>query len=239
MFDKKYVISNGLAFAEDEEMEMLSSYAKKGWILYKLDFFGYKLRKGEPKDLQYSLDYRRDPDKEYFSYFKEAGWSHVCSSGNSIHIFSAPLGTKPIYTDSCTEIEKYMQQYKSARKAAIPSSISCVIFLIIVLLSRYDHIPYVYGIVFNILLIPVFVITVFSGLPCISYYLRINRVGEVKNKNFSKNRKAVYVIAIIMTLLLIFIIFFNIFYGIHVGKIIFYTVWFTAVVLWMAFCFMK
>ncbi|WP_369705310.1 hypothetical protein [Clostridium moutaii] len=33
-------MSNGLAFAEDEEMEMLSAYAKKGWMLYK---FGSQL----------------------------------------------------------------------------------------------------------------------------------------------------------------------------------------------------
>ncbi|MHC6180134.1 DUF2812 domain-containing protein [Clostridium sp. JNZ X4-2] len=239
MFNKKYVMSKGLAFAEDEEMEMLSAYAKKGWMLYKFGFCGYKLKRNPPRDLQYSLDYRKDPDEEYFSYFKEAGWSHVCSWAKSLHIFSAPPGIKPIYTDSCTEAQKYIEQYKSSKKAAIPSSIGCVLFLIIILLSRYDYIPYIYGIVFNILLIPVFVVAVFSGLPCVSYYLRINRVGEVKNKTFSKKRRAIYVIAVIMTLLLILIVFSNIFYGIHVGMAMFYMVWFAALVLWIVVCYIR
>lgn len=239
MFNKKYVMSNGLAFAEDEEMEMLSAYAKKGWILYKVGFLGYKLKRNPPKDLQYSIDYRRNPDEEYFLYFKEAGWSYVCSLGKSTHIFSAPSGTKPIYTDSCAETQKYIDQYKSSKKVAIPSSISCVLFLIIILLSRYDYISYIYGTIFNIALIPVFVVTVFSGLPCISYYFRMNRVGEVKNKTFSKKRKVIYVIAVIMTLLLIFIVFSNIFYGIHVGRVIFYTVWFAALVLWIVVCYIR
>lgn len=38
MFNTKYVMSKGLAFGEDEEMEMLSTYASKGWLLYKFGF---------------------------------------------------------------------------------------------------------------------------------------------------------------------------------------------------------
>ena len=144
MFNTKYVMRKGLALAENEEMEMLSSYAREGWILYKFGTLGYKLKKSNPQQLQYSLDYRNNPDKEYFLYFKEAGWSYVCSIGNTIHIFSAPEGTKPIYTDNDTESEKYVGQYEMTKKIAIPSSLCTILLLILTLLSKYGYIPVSY-----------------------------------------------------------------------------------------------
>src|SRR5699024_1009621 len=83
MKQKKYVSSGGLAFSEEKDMKKLSKYAKKGWILEGFAPFGYRLQKGEPATIQYSLDYQMDADEDYFAYFEAAGWSHVCSSGNS------------------------------------------------------------------------------------------------------------------------------------------------------------
>ncbi|MBV4424560.1 DUF2812 domain-containing protein [Clostridium tyrobutyricum] len=66
--------------------------------------------------------------EEYFLYFKEAGWSHVCSEGNTIHIFNALEGTQPIYTDTNTELEKYICQYERNKKVAIPSYLFSILF---------------------------------------------------------------------------------------------------------------
>lgn len=178
MFNTKYVMSKGLAFAETEEMEMLSSYAEKGWILYKFGILGYKLKKANPQQLQYSLDYRSNPDEEYFLYFNEAGWYHVCSIGNTIHIFNAPKGTKPIYTDNNTELEKYISQYEMTKKVAIPSLICSILFFILILLSKYNYIPDIYRKIFGVILIPTCIITVYSLLPCVAFYLKINKVSQ-------------------------------------------------------------
>ncbi|HZG73628.1 MAG TPA: DUF2812 domain-containing protein, partial [Chondromyces sp.] len=100
----KYVSNNGLAFTEEKEMKKLADYAKQGWILEGFAGLGYKLKKSEPQNIVYSLDYQQEADQEYFSYFETAGWSHVCSAGKEIHIFSAPAGTEPIYSDRETTI---------------------------------------------------------------------------------------------------------------------------------------
>lgn len=71
------------------------------------------------------------------------------------------------------------------------------------LICKYTYIPDLYTNVFVILLIPAFVITVFSLLPYIPYYLRINRINKNATGNFSKNNKIIYRTAIITILLLI------------------------------------
>lgn len=54
----KYVMIGGFAFSEESDMEKLRNYAKKGWILERVvGGFFYKLRKDEPQDIIYSLDY--------------------------------------------------------------------------------------------------------------------------------------------------------------------------------------
>ncbi len=52
----------------------------------------YKLRKDEPQDIIYSLDYQKDVNEEYFHMFKEAGWNIVISLGNEMHIFQHNTG---------------------------------------------------------------------------------------------------------------------------------------------------
>lgn len=69
--------------------------------LKKLSFAGFLLEKSTPEDLIYSIDYRllKEGEKEeYLALFASAGWEHVCSSYD-IHIFKAPSGTNPIYSD--------------------------------------------------------------------------------------------------------------------------------------------
>jgi Protein of unknown function (DUF2812). len=106
----KYKPSMGLAFNENNEMNMLSEMARKGWIFYSYKFLGYRFIKSEPKDLIYCVDMHninKDEKDHYFSIFGAAGWSHVCSVGNFFHYFSAVSGTEPIYTDTDTLSEKY------------------------------------------------------------------------------------------------------------------------------------
>ncbi|MFD1706381.1 DUF2812 domain-containing protein [Siminovitchia sediminis] len=108
MAPTKYLMSNGLAFSENKDMEKLRKKALKGWNLKKFRFMGYELEKGECEDVIFSIDYRKlQPGEqvEYFDMFSDSGWEHVCSS-HDMHIFKAKKGTIPIYSDVETSRDK-------------------------------------------------------------------------------------------------------------------------------------
>lgn len=174
----KYVSSGGLAFYEEKEMKKLGEYAKKGWILEEFAPLGYKLRKGEPENIQYSLDYQNGADEEYFMYFEEAGWSHVCSAGNEIHIFRAPVGTKPIYSDKATIIEKYEREKKQTGKAALPLLLSTITFWLLNILSSYNWIPEIVGNIARLLGLVSLAILIFPGFPYIAYSFKVNKLRK-------------------------------------------------------------
>ena len=122
MRQTKYITSGGLAFSEDKDMEKLRQYSLKGWHVSGFKFMGYTLEKGESSDYIYSVDYRslkEDEEEEYFDFFLSSGWSHIASEGD-IHLFRAHPGTKPIYTDRDTTVEKYKNSSDSMKKLAIP-----------------------------------------------------------------------------------------------------------------------
>lgn len=122
MRQTKYITSGGLAFSEDKDMEKLRRYSLKGWHVSGFKFMGYTLEKGVSSDYIYSVDYRslkENEEEEYFDFFLSSGWSHIASEEN-IHLFRAQPGTKPIYTDRDTTVEKYKNSSDSMKKWAIP-----------------------------------------------------------------------------------------------------------------------
>lgn len=121
MKNEKYMSSGGLAFTEEKDMKRLSKMAEKGWVLHSFAPLGYKLRKSNPRHVVYSLDYHdvaREDLEDYYDIFRAGGWQPVCSEGN-MHIFSAPPGTKPIYTDGATRLEKYKRARKLLSKVTL------------------------------------------------------------------------------------------------------------------------
>jgi hypothetical protein len=169
----KYVANDGLAFFEEKEMKKLADYAKKGWILEKFAVLGYHLRKGEPQDIVYSLDYQKEADEEYFAFFEAAGWSHVCSYGDEIHIFRAPEGTKPIYTDRPTTVEKYERAKVQMGKAALPLFIATILFWVL-----SSIVPERLGSFFGLLGLISLIILVFPGLPYLSYQYKLFKLRK-------------------------------------------------------------
>jgi len=207
MFNTKYIMSKGLSLAEHEEMQMLSEYAVKGWKLEKVAFMGYKLKKAEPEKLQYSLDYRSNPDEEYFSYFNEAGWNNVCSVGNMMHIFSAPEGIKKIYTDSDSEIEKHISQYESLKKIAIPSSFCSILLLILMSFAKNGYLSNIYGTAFFVIFIPTVAVSIFTTIPCLNHYIRINDLQKMSDldKKHKINRFLIINLIIFIFLLILIV----------------------------------
>jgi hypothetical protein len=144
----------------------------------KLAGLGYKLRKEESKDIEYSLDYQKEADDEYFAIFEAAGWSHVCSVGNEIHIFSAPTGTKPIYTDRPTTVEKYKREKKQMGKAALPFFTSTVVFWLLSVFSNWGWVPGIIGNIFQLLGMISLIILIFPGLPYLSYQYKLLKLRK-------------------------------------------------------------
>jgi len=122
MKQKKYIMSGGLAFSEEKDMEKLRQFSLKGWHVSDFKFMGYTLQRGESSEYIYSVDYRslkEDEKEEYFDFFSTSGWSHIASQGD-IHLFRAHPGTKPIYSDRDTTVEKYENLNRSMKRLAIP-----------------------------------------------------------------------------------------------------------------------
>lgn len=122
MKKRKFYMNRGLN-SEKEDMEKLSKFAKEGWLLEKVAplGFGLLLRKAEPENIIYNVDFQEEVDDEYFQFFEEAGWNHVCSARKALHFFYAPYGTKPIYSDVQTYINKFEDLNKRMKKTSLSS----------------------------------------------------------------------------------------------------------------------
>jgi len=117
----KYMMSGGLAFSEDKDMERLRACSLNGWHICDIKFMGYALERGESTDYIYSVDYQtvnEEESEEYFDLFSAAGWTHITSKGD-IHLFRATPGTKPIHSDRATVAVKHDNLGKSLKWLAI------------------------------------------------------------------------------------------------------------------------
>lgn len=167
----------GLAFSEEDDMEKLKNYASQGWILEDIVWgFFYKLRKDKPQNIVYNLDYQTETNEEYFTMFKEAGWKLVVSIENYMHIFSAQVGTKPIYSDCESEIDKYTSIRNTTRKGTLYSLI-IAIALIGLLVVSLMVIKSIFLIILGLLIIDIFIF-VFNFMPYLAYNSRIKQIKK-------------------------------------------------------------
>ncbi|EJO5347395.1 DUF2812 domain-containing protein [Clostridium botulinum] len=176
----KYVMVGGLAFSEEWDMKRLRNYAKEGWILEGIvGGFFYKLKKDKPQDIVYSLDYQKYIDEEYLTLFKEAGWKLMVSIGGEMHIFSAKAGTKPIYSDCESEMDKYISVRNTTGKGSL---YSLILGIILIGLSFFIKNIFITG-----LLLMDFIVFVFSFMPYVAYGYRIKQIKkQSKCGNYKK-----------------------------------------------------
>lgn len=174
----RYVMISGLAFREESDMEKLKNYASQGWILEDIiGGFFYKLKKDKPQDIIYNLDYQPESNEEYFTIFKEAGWKLVVSVENYMHIFSAQAGTKPIYSDCESEIDKYTNIRNRTKKGTLYSLIIAVA-LIGLLVVSLNAIRPIFLIILGLLIIDIFMF-VFNFMPYLAYNSRIKQIKKM------------------------------------------------------------
>ncbi|MCD5323430.1 MULTISPECIES: DUF2812 domain-containing protein [Pontibacillus] len=174
----KYIASGGLAFSEEEDMKKLSSLSEEGWIAKKLAPFGYVCKRGESKSLQYAVDYRKDADDEYFAYFEEAGWTHVSTAVNYIHLFSAPEGTTPIYTDKPSTIEKYEAEKRVMGRAALPTLLITIALFMLYPLSDLNWMADIFGEVGIVLGYVSMIVLVFTGMPYLGFRRKVHKLRK-------------------------------------------------------------
>lgn len=174
---RKYVMIRGLAFSEEDDMEKLKNYASQGWILEDIVWgFFYKLRKDKPQNIVYNLDYQTETNEEYFTMFKEAGWKLVVSIENYMHIFSAQVGTKPIYSDCESEIDKYTSIRNTTRKGILYSLIIAIALMGLLVVSLMV-IKSIFLIILGLLIIDIFIF-VFNFMPYLAYNSRIKQIKK-------------------------------------------------------------
>lgn len=199
----KYIMSEGLAFAEEKDMEKLRKYSLKGWHVKSLKLMGYMLEKGESQDFIYSIDYRHldvEEGDEYFDYFASAGWTHIASEGY-IHLFRALPGTKPIYSDQDTSLEKYHYLYSSSNRFALP--------LLFVTCLSWAGAWWSEGVLQMILFIAALLLTMFAVPAVWTAIAAYSNEWKVKgNRNMARLIKvgpAVLVISAVVAFMLIYI----------------------------------
>lgn len=166
MIKKKFVASGGIAFSEKQDLKVLKKFAAKGWIVKRHKGLGYELEKGGPELVDYGIDIRNlaDGDKdEYFAMFEFAGWEHVSSSYDT-HLFKAPVGTTPIYSDNTSKAEKLLR----LRKSIMP------VMWLTVCLTVMSYLAMVFfsgtiGQVSKVL----FIILIVLMIPCVMMYIAL------------------------------------------------------------------
>ncbi|MFQ9564269.1 MAG: DUF2812 domain-containing protein [Faecalibacillus intestinalis] len=182
----KYVMIEGLAFSEEMDMEKLKNYASQGWILEDIvGGFFYKLRKDKPQNIVYTVDYQIETNEEYFTIFKEAGWKPVVSV-DCIHIFSAQAGTKPIYSDCESEIDKYTRMRNRTKKGSLYSLLLAIVLMGLLVVSFITIRP-IFLVILGLLIIDI-VILAFNFMPYLEFDSRVKQIkkyGKCRSKTIS------------------------------------------------------
>jgi len=92
---------------------MFEKMSGQGYLLKKRFPFAWQFVSSEPGEYSFSADYswfvRVSEFETYKEIFASAGWEYMCSYDYH-HIFRAPKGTKPIYTDTDTLASKFKRK---------------------------------------------------------------------------------------------------------------------------------
>ena len=173
-------MSSGLAFAEERDLQRLSTWAAEGWRLAKIEHLWMILEQAPPEQVIFAIDYQEAPDTEYFEMCSAAGWHHVTSVEKQIHLFKAAPGTAAIFsaTDSATKYERAARMFA---KPALWSSVGLVVSWVLLfgviqpwqMAQQNSTLGVVVEIIALIVMLVVATISIFTALPWAAYRLRL------------------------------------------------------------------
>ena len=172
-------IGSGLAFAEERDLQRLARWTAEGWKLVQIRGLYMVLEQAPPEQRVFAIDYQATPDPEYFEVCVAAGWIHVLSVEQHIHLFRAAPSTPSIFSAN-DAIVKYERAARMFAKPALWSSVVLVLSICVVLLSGH---PWLAATVDRAVLttidwVSVLLVTlagtlwVFTALPWSAYRLR-------------------------------------------------------------------
>jgi hypothetical protein len=176
-FDSKWITSLfSIRSGEEADMERLASEAKKGWIVTGFKGMSYVLTQGEPQDLIYAIDYKDNPEQDYFDIFKASGWEHI-SSIDYIHLFNAKEGTKPIHTSMETKLEKLSHEM---RRFGVLTVIAVILLFGANALTAWATNMNIQWLIITALILNSIslIFTIFTLLPFFGYWSRVSRIKK-------------------------------------------------------------
>ncbi|MCE2852320.1 MAG: DUF2812 domain-containing protein [Roseiflexaceae bacterium] len=100
----------GLACSVEEDLQHMSQWAAEGWQVVAVRRMCVVLERATPEQVLFAVDYQTSPDDEYYALCHVAGWTHVLSLSNTIHLFKAPVGTRPLFSTHDNSIIVRAQQ---------------------------------------------------------------------------------------------------------------------------------
>ena len=172
---KKIAVS-GLAFLEDFDMWRLQKAAKEGWVVTKFGLFNYILERQIPQDIQYVIDYKDQPDEEYFDIFHAAGWTFV-DSMEHVQLFKAPIGVTVPHTSVDTKLEKMVHEMRRYGRFTMGSIVALLLSIWFNIFAEGSSVSWLYPLSFGLLLV-VLVIVVYSILPFFWYWYRAGKLKK-------------------------------------------------------------
>jgi hypothetical protein len=173
-------MSSGLAFAEEHDLQQLSTWAAEGWRLVRIKGMYMVLEQAPPEQAIFAIDYQDTPDSEYFELCRAAGWQHVISIERQIHLFKAAPGTASIFspTDSAT---KYQRAARMFAGPALWSSVGFVMSLVLVfgviqpwlMTQQNTTLGFIIEIIGVIVIGMIATLSMFTALLWVAYRLRL------------------------------------------------------------------
>ncbi len=176
-FDTKWITSFfSIKWGEEADMERLSEEAKKGWITTGITGVSYVLTEGKPEDLTFTIDYRDNPDQDYFEIFMTSGWEHVASI-DYIHLFKATTGTKPIHTSIETKLEKLSHEMRRFGLLTLVAILSLFAANALTSWATRTSVQWLFvsSLILNVLAL---VFLVFTIMPFFGYWVRVHKIKK-------------------------------------------------------------
>lgn len=117
------------SFFDVERIEKhLEKMAEKGWLINKIDNFGWVYKKIEPQKLKFNVCYYpnasefdpepSDKQKDFYEFCEYTGWKIACQSAQMQIFYNENLQAIPIETDAQIAVETI---HKAAKKNFLPS----------------------------------------------------------------------------------------------------------------------
>lgn len=106
----------------------LEKMAQKGWLISKMDMFGWVYKKIEPQKLKFNVCYYpnasefdpepSDKQKDFYEFCEHTGWKIACQSAQMQVFYNENLQAVPIETDAQITVETI---HNAAKKNFLPS----------------------------------------------------------------------------------------------------------------------